>query len=146
MFIVGGVAGFLIALAAAWIIQHSLVSQKQGAVALKASEEKYRMLLNGIKDYAIFMLDAQGRVVTWNSGAERIKGYTSQQIIGQNFSCFFLPAEIKQGRPEEVLRLTAASGRLEEQGMRVRKDGSRFLANVTFTALRDAAGNLQGFS
>jgi PAS domain S-box-containing protein len=146
MFILGGVAGFLIVWAAAWIIQRNLVSQKQGEAALKASEEKYRMLLDGIKDYAIFMLDAHGRVVTWNAGAERIKGYTSQQIIGQNFSCFFLPAEIKRGRPEEVLRLTAASGRLEEQGIRVRKDGSRFLARVTFTALRDAAGNLQGFS
>jgi PAS domain S-box-containing protein len=146
MFVVGGVAGFLIALAAAWLIQRSLASHKKGAAALKASEEKYRMLLDGIKDHAIFMLDAHGRVVTWNSGAERIKGYTSQQIIGQNFSCFFLPAEIERGRPKEVLRLAAASGRLEEQGMRVRRDGSRFLANLTFTALRDAAGNLQGFS
>ena len=114
--------------------------------ALKASENKYQMLLDGVKEYAIFMLDTQGRVITWNAGAERIKGYTSQEIIGQNFSCFFLPDEIKRGRPEEVLRKTAASGRLEEQGMRVRKDGSRFLANLTFTAMRDPAGNLQGFS
>ena len=113
---------------------------------LRESEERYRMLLDGIKDYAIYMMDPLGRVVSWNAGAERIKGYTAEQIIGQNFSCFFPPGDIERGRPEQVLRLTAASGRHEEQGMRVRKDGTRFLAGVTFTALRDAAGNLRGFS
>jgi PAS domain S-box-containing protein len=104
------------------------------------------MLLDGIQNYAIFMMDAQGRILSWNAGAERIKGYTSNQIIGRNFSCFFPPEDIKRGRPEEVLRRTAASGRHEEQGMRVRKNGSRFLASVTVTALRDPAGNLRGFS
>jgi PAS domain S-box-containing protein len=114
--------------------------------ALRQSEEQYRMLLDGVKDYAIFMMDPQGRIVSWNAGAERIKGYTAEQIIGRNFSCFFPPADIERGRPEEVLRMTAAEGRHEEQGMRVRKDGSRFLAGVTFTALRDPAGRLRGFS
>lgn len=114
--------------------------------ALQESEERYRMLLDGIEDYAIFMMDTQGRVVSWNAGAERIKGYTADQIIGHNFSCFFPLEAIEQGRPEEILRLTATSGRHEEQGMRVRKDGSRFFANVTFTALHDSAGNLRGFS
>ena len=104
------------------------------------------MLLDGIQSYAIFMMDVQGNVLSWNAGAERIKGYTSDQIIGRNFSCFFPQADIKRGRPEEVLRITAASGRYEEQGMRIRKDGSRFLAGVVFTALRDSAGNLRGFS
>jgi PAS domain S-box-containing protein len=104
------------------------------------------MLLDGIPNYAIFMMDTQGRILSWNAGAERIKGYSSDQIIGHNFSCFFPPEDIKRGRPEEVLRITAASGRHEEQGMRMRKDGSRFLASVTFTALRDLAGNLRGFS
>ena len=97
-------------------------------------------------DYAIFMMDPRGKVISWNAGAERIKGYSADQIIGRNFSCFFPPEDIERGRPEEVLRLTAANGRHEEQGMRVRKDGSRFLANITFTALRDPAGNLRGFS
>src|SRR6202171_2282062 len=92
------------------------------------------------------MMDTQGRILSWNAGAERIKGYTPDQIIGHNFSCFFPPEDIKRGRPQEILRVTAASGRHEEQGMRVRKDGSRFLAGVTFTALRDPAGNLRGFS
>jgi PAS domain S-box-containing protein len=114
--------------------------------ALRESEERYRMLLDGVRDYAIFMMDPRGRIVSWNTGAERIKGYKADQIIGHNFSCFFPPAEIKRGRPEEVLRMTAARGRHEEQGMRVRKDGSQFLASLTFTALRDPAGNLQGFS
>jgi PAS domain S-box-containing protein len=114
--------------------------------ALRESEERYRMLLDGVQDYAIFMMDPRGQIVSWNAGAERIKGYTAEQIIGHNFSRFFPPEDIERGRPEEVLRMTAASGRHEEQGMRVRQDGSRFLASLTFTALRDAAGNLRGFS
>jgi len=114
--------------------------------ALRESQEQYRMLLDGIEDYAIFMMDPQGRIVSWNAGAQRIKGYKADEIIGRNFSCFFPPESVERGRPEEILRMTAASGRHEEQGMRVRKDGSRFLASVIFTALRDPAGNLRGFS
>ena len=114
--------------------------------ALRESEERYRLLLDGIQDYAIFMMDPRGQIVSWNAGAERIKGYRADQIIGRNFSCFFPPEDIERGRPEEVLRITAVSGRHEEQGMRVRKDGSRFLASLTFTALRDPNGNLRGFS
>src|SRR5580700_8424067 len=114
--------------------------------ALRDSEEKYRMLLDAIEDYAIFMIDPQGQVLSWNAGAERIKGYKAEEIIGRNFSCFFPQQDVERGRPEEVLRLTAAFGRHEEQGMRVRKDGSRFVASVTFTALRDRNGNLRGFS
>jgi PAS domain S-box-containing protein len=114
--------------------------------ALRESQEQYRMLLDGIEDYAIFMMDPEGRIVSWNAGAERIKGYRADEIIGHNFSCFFPPEDIERGRPQEVLRITAASGRHEEQGIRVRKDGSRFLASLTFTALRGPAGNLQGFS
>jgi PAS domain S-box-containing protein len=104
------------------------------------------MLLDGIESYAIFMMDPQGQVLSWNAGAERIKGYTSDEIVGRNFSCFFPPEDIKRGRPEAILRITAASGRHEEHVMRVRKDGSRFLASVKYTALRDTAGNLRGFS
>jgi PAS domain S-box-containing protein len=113
---------------------------------LRQSEERYRMLLDGVPDHAIFMMDPHGQIVSWNAGAERIKGYRASEIIGRNFSCFFPPHDIETGRPEEILRLTAANGRHEEEGMRVRKDGSRFLASVTFTALRDVAGNLRGFS
>jgi PAS domain S-box-containing protein len=108
-------------------------------------EEKYRVLLDEVKDYAIFMLDPQGMVASWNAGAERIKGYKAEEIIGHNFSCFFSPEDIERHRPEEILRIAAASGRHEEQSLRVRKDGSRFVATIIFTALRDGTGNLRGF-
>src|ERR1700686_3932760 len=114
--------------------------------ALRDCEEKYRMLLDEVRDYAIFKLDPQGIVVSWNAGAERIKGYRGEQIIGHNFSCFFPSEDIKRGTPEEVLRMATANGRYEYQGMRVRKDGSRFLASIIFIAMRDPVGNLRGFS
>jgi PAS domain S-box-containing protein len=120
---------------------HRLVEE-----ALRESEERYRMLLDGVRDHAIFMMDPLGRIVSWNAGAERIKGYRADQIIGRSFSCFFPPEDVARGRPEEVLRLTAASGRHEEQGMRVRRDGSQFFASLTFTALRAATGELRGFA
>ena len=114
--------------------------------ALRQSEEQYRLLLDGVQDYAIFMMDPEGRIVSWNAGAERIKGYKADQIIGRNFSCFYPPEEIERGRPAEVLRMAAGTGRHEESGMRVRRNGSRFLASVAITALRDTAGRLRGFS
>jgi len=114
--------------------------------ALKQGEAQYEMLLNGISEYAIFMIDPQGMVMSWNAGAERIKGYAENEIIGQHFSRFFPPDEVERGRPEEILHLAATKGRFEEESMRVRKDGSQFLARVTFTALRDATGELRGFS
>jgi PAS domain S-box-containing protein len=119
---------------------------RQAEEALRDSEEKYRMLLDGVQDHAIFMLDPQGQVASWNAGAERIKGYVAEEIIGRNFSCFFTPEDIGRDRPKEILRTTAASGRHEEQALRVRKDGTRFLASVTLTALRDRDGQLRGFS
>jgi PAS domain S-box-containing protein len=130
---------------AAWKIQREDSGRALAEEALRDIEEKYRMLLDGVQQYAIFMLDPQGNVVTWNAGGERIKGYTAAEIIGHNFSCFFPPEDIKRGRPEQVLRMSALSGRYEEQSTRVRKDGSRLLAGVTFTALRDPAGKLRGF-
>jgi PAS domain S-box-containing protein len=114
--------------------------------ALRESEERYRMLLDGIQGYAIFMMDLQGNITTWNAGAERIKGYEAHEIVGQNFSCFFPEKDIERGRPGEVLLLAATEGRHVERAMRRRKDGSFFLASVTFTALRDSGGNLKGFS
>jgi len=142
----GTALGLLIAAAVGWSAQRNNSARGRAEGALGDSEEKYRMLLDGVQEYAIFMLDPLGRVVSWNAGAERIKGYSAEQIIGRNFSCFFSPESISRGRPEEVLRMTAASGRHEENGMLVRKDGSQFLARVTLTALRDADGSLRGFS
>ncbi|MEA2611511.1 MAG: hypothetical protein QOG32_1237 [Chloroflexota bacterium] len=114
--------------------------------ALRDSEDRYRMLVDGVKDYAIFLMDPQGLVVSWNAGAERIKGYTADEIIGRHFSRFFTSEDIERGRPEEVLRSTIADGRHEENSMRVRKDGSRFLASVTITAVRGEGGELRGFA
>ncbi|MGA2987953.1 MAG: PAS domain S-box protein, partial [Terriglobia bacterium] len=144
--ILGTILGLLIAVAAGWSVQHDSSRRGLAEEALRQSEEQGRRLLDGVRDYAIFMLDPQGQVVSWNSGAERIKGYRPEEIIGHNFSCFFLPEDIQRGWPQEVLRLTAASGRHEEEGIRVRKDGSRFWSRVTLTALRDPAGKLLGFS
>jgi PAS domain S-box-containing protein len=113
---------------------------------LANSEERFRLLVAGVKDYAIFMLDPTGHVSTWNAGAERIKGYTSEEIIGQHFSRFYTREDIETGKPDRELKTAAAEGQFEEEGWRVRKDGSRFWANVLITALRDKNGALVGFS
>jgi PAS domain S-box-containing protein len=99
-----------------------------------------------VKDYAIFMLDTRGRIVTWNPGAEKIKGYRASEIIGQHFSKFYLPDDIAAGKPETELNTAAVEGQCEEEGWRVRKDGSRFWASATITAVRDDRGKLRGFS
>ena len=126
----GSLVGLLTALVAEWSLRHENVRRGRTEETLRDSEEKYRMLVDGVRDYAIFMLDLRGQIVSWNAGAEKVKGYKAEEIIGHNFSCFFPAEEIKEGRPEELLRLTALSGRQEEQGTRVRKDGSRFLRTL----------------
>jgi len=110
------------------------------------SEERFELLVEGVTDYAIFMLDPQGQVLTWNTGATRIKGYQPDEIIGQHFSKFYPPEAIRRHLPEHELRVAGAKGRFEDEGWRVRKDGTRFWANVVITALRDDAGELQGFA
>ena len=144
--IFGTILGLLITAAAGWSVWRDGSRRGRAEEALQDSQERYRMLLDEVRDHAIIMMDPQGRIVTWNAGAEQIQGYSADEIIGQDFSCFYLPEDIARGRPQEILRLTAASGRLEEHGMRVRKDGSRFLASIVFTALHDPAGDLRGFS
>jgi PAS domain S-box-containing protein len=114
--------------------------------ALRASEQRFRLMVEGVKDYAIFMLDTEGHVTSWNAGAERIKGYREEEILGQHFSRFYPPDEVAHGKPEEVLALATATGRVEHEGWRLRKDGSRFWADVVITALRDDEGALVGFS
>jgi PAS domain S-box-containing protein len=113
--------------------------------ALRLSEEKLRLLLHGVKDYAILMLDPEGHITTWNDGAERIKGYRAEEIIGEHFSKFYPPEAVAEGKPAQELKIAAEKGRFEEEGWRVRKDGSRFWANVVVTALRDGTGQLRGF-
>jgi PAS domain S-box-containing protein len=114
--------------------------------ALRQSEERFRLLLEGVSEYAIFMLDANGFVTTWNSGAERIKGYAASEIIGQHFSTFYPRSVRDSGWPEHELKVAAQSGRFVDEGWRVRKDGTMFWALVTITALRDSAGTLLGFA
>ena len=113
---------------------------------LVESEERFRLLVGSVKDYAIFMLDPAGNVISWNEGAQRIKGYKKEEIIGQHMSIFYTPDEIKHGEPHYNLLQAKNFGRFEQEGERVRKDGSVFWANVVFTALRDPAGNLIGFT
>jgi PAS domain S-box-containing protein len=113
---------------------------------LRRSEERFRVLVDGVRDYAIFMLDPEGRVVTWNSGAVLIKGYQADEIIGQHFSRFYPPESLKRDLPGHELRVASSEGRFEDEGWRVRKDGSLFWANVVITALRDRDGELLGFA
>src|SRR3954469_14993831 len=108
-------------------------------------EQRFRLLVEGVKDYAIFMLDPQGHVLTWNAGAELLKGYKSDEIIGEHFSKFYPPEKAKDF-PAYELRMAAAEGRSEDEGWRVRKDGSRFWANVVITALYDADKALAGYA
>ncbi len=118
---------------------------KRAEEALRASEERFRLLVDGVKDYAIFMLAPDGTVTTWNLGAERLKGYRAEEIIGRHLSVFYDPDDVRAGKPQRELEDATEKGRVEDEGWRVRKDGSRFWANVVITALRDEAGRLRGF-
>jgi PAS domain S-box-containing protein/MYXO-CTERM domain-containing protein len=120
--------------------------RREAESQLRMSEERFRMLVGGVKDYAIFMLDPKGLVVSWNDGAERIKGYKSSEIVGRHFSYFYPPEQVAAGKPAAELLQAAADGQFEEEGWRLRKDGSRFWADVLITALHDEKGELRGFS
>jgi PAS domain S-box-containing protein len=108
-------------------------------------EDRFRLFVGAVQDYAIFMLDPTGDVVSWNRGARRIKGYEASEIIGKNFSTFYPEEDVRSGKPEMELRVAASEGRFEDEGWRVRKDGSQFWANVIITAIRDEHGRLVGF-
>ncbi len=127
-------------------LEQEIQERQRKEVALSESEERFRLLVERVKDYAIFMLDPSGRIVSWNSGAERIKGYRADEIIGQSFSRFYPDEEIRRGRPQRLLEIAAAEGQVQDEGWRVRKDKSRFWADIVITALRDEGGNLRGFS
>jgi PAS domain S-box-containing protein len=116
-----------------------------GAVPFDRNDEIFRLLVENTKDYAIFMLDPQGRVATWNEGARRIKGYRSDEVVGRHFSIFYAPEAVQSGWPEQELEYATREGRFEDEGWRVRRDGTRFWANVVITAVHDETGTLRGF-
>jgi diguanylate cyclase (GGDEF)-like protein/PAS domain S-box-containing protein len=138
--------GLLIGALAGWSFYHDAMKNHRAAVALRDSEEKYRSLLDGIEDYAVFLLDPAGTIVSWNAGAERMHGYTAEEIVGQNYSRLFPPEDVRRGRPQEILHLADKGERYLEEIPRVRQDGSRFIAEVALTALRESNGKLRGFS
>jgi PAS domain S-box-containing protein len=119
---------------------------RESVKAEKVTRERFRLLVEGVKDYAIFMLDAHGRVVSWNPGAERIKGYRSNEILGRDFSVFFTPEDIASGEPQRVLEIAADEGRYDVNGWQVRSDGSRFWASGVIAAAHDESGRLCGFT
>ncbi len=112
----------------------------------KIPPEIYRLLVEQSKDYAVFVLHPDGRVTTWNLGAKLIKGYEPEEIIGRHFSIFYPRETVDSGWPAQELELATSQGRFEDEGWRIRKDGSRFWAHVVITALRDESGKLLGFS
>jgi diguanylate cyclase (GGDEF)-like protein/PAS domain S-box-containing protein len=126
-------------------INNDITERRLAENLLQQSDEKLRLLFHGVKDYAILMLDPNGLVTTWNEGAERIKGYRAEEIIGQHFSRFYPLESQAEGLPSLGLKIASELGRFEDEGWRIREDGSRFWANVVITALHDAAGNLRGF-
>jgi len=127
-------------------IRTDITERKRADEALHESQERFRLLLDGVKDYAIYMLDPGGHVVSWNEGAARLKGYRSEEILGKHFSCFYVPEDRESGKPARELQESLAKGRFEAQAQRVRKDGSAFWANVVITPMYDDSGALRGFS
>jgi PAS domain S-box-containing protein len=126
-------------------VTRDLTARQMALTALRESEQRFRLLVQGVRDYAIFMLEPDGVVATWNEGAHRIKGYTADEIIGRHMSVFYPPEDVASGKVARELEIATREGSFEEEGERVRKDGTRFWANVLITAIRDEHGKLIGF-
>jgi hypothetical protein len=127
-------------------VTRDMTEQKEARQALRQSEERLRLLVQGVQDYGIFMLDPGGHVESWNLGAERIKGYRADEILGRHFSIFYPQEDVERDKPGIELRVAAEAGRFEDEGWRLTKSGSRFWANVVITALRDDSGKLIGYA
>ena len=126
--------------------RQNLMARDDGRTSLQQSGEQFRLLVENVSEYAIFSLDADGRIASWNLGAQRIKGYSAAEVLGRHFRIFYRPEEQQAGHPEWVLATARRDGRYEEEGWRVRKDGTRFWANVVVTPLHDSTGELIGFA
>ena len=131
---------------AALSIIRDVTSQRQAQEAARRKDIQIRSLLDGVRDYAIYLLDTEGHITTWNPGAERMKQYAPDEIIGKHFSRLFTQEDVDSGRPTELMKVAAERGRVEHEGWRVRKDGTRFWANIVLTAIRDTTGELTGFA
>jgi PAS domain S-box-containing protein len=127
-------------------VTRDLSERREAEESLRHSEERFRLLVQTVHDYAIFMLDPTGHIASWNDGAKRIKGYTAEEAIGRHFSMFYPAEDIQNGKPAMELRVATSTGSYEEEGWRLRKDGSLFWASVVITALRNDAGQLIGFA
>jgi PAS domain S-box-containing protein len=127
-------------------ITRDLTERRKAEVALKQSEEQFKLLVQGVSDYAIYLLDTDGRVSSWNLGAKRIKGYLPSEIIGQHFSQFYTDADRKSGEPQRALEIAAREGRFEREGWRVRKDGSQFWAHIVIDPIRNDGGEIIGYA
>jgi PAS domain S-box-containing protein len=127
-------------------ITRDLTERRQAEAVLRESQEQFRRLVQGVTDYAIYLLSPEGNVASWNSGAQRIKGYTPEDIIGKHFSGFYTEEDKKAGLPQKALEIAAREGRFEKEGWRVRKDGTKFFANVVIDPIRDSSGILIGFA
>jgi PAS domain S-box-containing protein len=144
--LIGGGIALIIIVTGGMILWRSFGRTVKSEHALRESEERLRLMIAGIVDYSIFMLDPEGRVVFWNRGAERMKGYAADEIIGRHFSCFYTSEDRESDVPSRLLQAAAKDGRTSAEGWRVRKDGSRFWANVLVTAIRDDKAVLRGFA
>ena len=127
-------------------VTRDLTERRRHEELLRQSDERFRLMVESVRDYAIFMLDPAGNIATWNLGAQLNKGYTTEEILGQHFSVFYTPEDIARDWPARELELALRDGRFEDEGWRVRKDGSRFWANVVITALHDSDGGHRGFA
>jgi PAS domain S-box-containing protein len=127
-------------------VTRDLTERRAAEMALRSSEQQFRLLVQGVTDYAIYMLDPDGRVSNWNAGAERIKGYRPEEIIGEHFSRFYSEEDRRAGLPWHGLVVAAREGRYEREGWRIRKDGERFWAHVIIDAIRDESGAIAGFA
>ena len=122
------------------------MQRNKGAGVPMAEDERYRILVEGITDYAVYMLDSNGIVTSWNAGAQKFKGYTPSEIIGRHFSCFYTPEDRDAGLPERALATAAREGKFETEGWRLRKDGSRFWTHAVIDAIREPSGKLIGYA